>query len=99
MSTFVGVRIPNELIAKVDARGKRTRVIIDAIKLYLEFQEPPEVPAEVGRTVKAIQEEVEAATGAYEMRVERAGVRCPDPKHQGFRRSDGWWCMTCRKMY
>ena len=35
MSTLVAVRVPDELLAKVDAKGKRSQVIIAALEAYL----------------------------------------------------------------
>jgi hypothetical protein len=35
MSTLVAVRVPDELLAKVDAKGKRSPVIIAALEAYL----------------------------------------------------------------
>ena len=25
--------------------------------------------------------------------------RCENPKHEGFQRKDGYWCMTCVRLY
>ena len=25
--------------------------------------------------------------------------RCENPKHEGFQRKDGYWCMTCARLY
>jgi hypothetical protein len=35
MSVLVAVRIPDDVIQQVDAKGKRSRVILDALDLYL----------------------------------------------------------------
>ena len=34
MSTLVAVRIPDELLYKIDAKGKRSRVILEALESY-----------------------------------------------------------------
>lgn len=26
-------------------------------------------------------------------------AKCPNPKHSGFERSDGYWCMECRRLF
>jgi hypothetical protein len=36
MKTLVAVRVPDELLEKVDARGTRTDVILEALRAYLE---------------------------------------------------------------
>lgn len=46
MSTLVAVRIPDELLYKVDAKGKRSRVILEALEAYFALPavtvHPPE---------------------------------------------------------
>lgn len=46
MSVFYGVRIPDELSARIETSGKgKTDVIVDALRLY--FGEPVEAPKEI----------------------------------------------------
>jgi len=35
MTTLVAVRVPDELVAKMDAEGKRSAIIIEALRQYL----------------------------------------------------------------
>lgn len=44
MSTLIAVRVPDDLVVKMDARGKRSRVVIDALRTYLEGGTPSAPP-------------------------------------------------------
>jgi hypothetical protein len=112
MSKLIAVRIPDEMMGKIEARGSTSSVVLAALTEY--FSGP-----QVGKALAMDQEERNLAPlpahGQHPERIpasepgariatwtERASspaTKCTQTGHTGFYRSDGYWCATCRKMY
>ena len=54
MSVLMAVRIPDELAAQVDAKGKRSSVIIAALRSYLGEIPQPKLKAQPGVTRESV---------------------------------------------
>jgi hypothetical protein len=74
MSTLVAVRVPDDLLAKVDARGKRTRVVIDALTAYLSGEQIAPAPAKPARAKPLLEVDVSLPN------IEEEGIRLPDQR-------------------
>ena len=42
MSVLIAVRVPDDLVAKIDKAGKRTTVVLAALRHYLDAETPVE---------------------------------------------------------
>ena len=104
MSVFYGVRLPDELSAKVEATGQgKTEVIVTALEAYFGGQAEPEKPekmiiakpekkprAKASESAKPIEREPESA------KVPAVSGGCTKhPGGGGWPKGGGWWCLTC----
>jgi hypothetical protein len=89
-TTFVGVRIPNDLLARLPDTG-RSAAIVDAIraKYETEIETASEPTARPRRTPKPKPEpELESDSPA-----------CPKGHTSGWPKAGGWWCIDCHAVY
>ena len=86
-TVHVTVRLPADLMADVAAQAKsqdRSIAWVIASRLRAAVAQPAEQ--------QPCKQQVASSTLA-------SGSKCADPKHHGFQRSDGYWCVDCRRMY
>jgi len=111
MSVFYGVRLPDELSAKVEATGQgKTEVIVAALELYFGGKvepeksrkmiiEPDEKPkAEKRPSAKPVAREIPTPIeheSEAEVSAVSSGCRI-HPGAGGFPKAGGWWCLTCK---
>ena len=79
MSVLMAVRIPDELATQVDAKGKRSAVIIAALRSYLGETPQPKLKARPGVTRESVTVPpvvVRETVLSYQRPTHAPGCRC-----------------------
>ena len=107
MSKVITLRVSDEVLAKLDgATENRSRFVSELIEKWSGGESG--AVAKVERATVAMAEAKAINTIERKRKEDSArptpvivahGGHCIQPGHQGFQRTDGWWCTTCRKLY
>jgi hypothetical protein len=104
MSVFYGVRLTEEMDAKITATGKgKSAVIQEALEAYFAGSQEGAKSA-IGKPIKteaAREIEAERPKATERLKAEKPAVSGGCGKHPGaggFPKAGGWYCLTCGKV-
>jgi len=100
----ISLRIPSDLLAKLKAEALEVERSLNWVIVRKLANVPGAEPGKVSIGPKA-SGATRAKHQGGNVTVEAEGLGgsnppiCPNKDHRGFKRSDGYWCITCSRMY